>query len=206
MITALKAVYTKGKVVTGVTHGDAFSKLASEDKSGNDFLIGNWCPMTGKFTGDGGFFFTKKILLIRHGSPENETLTESDPGLSTLGEQAVEQLSQQLIDEWEGCQSFSSPFRRCCETMDILDKALHFQQMSVDSNLVDLYEGETSEKITDRITEVLEILPIKTIIISHCALIQNIVKYIGADCPPSIPHASSTLIDHNQVIYAGRKG
>jgi phosphohistidine phosphatase SixA len=208
---ALKAVYANGKVVTGRTHGEAFNKLPDEEKLGNDFVIGDWCDLTGKFVGDDGFFFTKKVLMIRHGQPACSYMEDEDPPLSREGEIQVEKLGLYLSagfefdQRWEGFAIISSPLRRCIQTMEILQKVLGLPS-KVDSDLVDSFEKETPEALCDRIMGLMERLPQNSILISHCNFIQHVAECIDANHPgfAGIPPASMTLIDHKDVVYLGK--
>lgn len=205
MTTSLKAVYACGKVVTGITHGDAFSKLSEEEKAGNDFVIGNWCSHTGRFTGDDHFFFTKKILLIRHGTPACTYDIDPDPGLSDLGRIEVDQLGENLHHhDYTDYIMYSSPMRRCMETGEIL-QPFFGMEVILDPDLVETYQGESQDEICNRIEGIVERLPEKTIIISHCTLIQNVAQCIGSIILSEILPASLTFIDHQKITYFGKE-
>jgi phosphohistidine phosphatase SixA len=197
----LKAVYAKGKVVTGVTHGDAFSKLTEEEKKGQDFVIGDWCPDTGLFEGDGKLFFTKKVLLIRHAEPRFINYTE-DFGLSDRGMTQAKLLGSWLAEDgWGNVDIFTSPAKRCQLTAGILNLFLLYDGngVTVDPRLA---EGCTSQ---DNIIQVLENLPQKSIIISHSPFIQAVVLLLSSVFGNGeIPLASMTLIDNENVVYLGK--
>jgi phosphohistidine phosphatase SixA len=199
-----KAVYVRGNLVIGVSHGEAFSKLPPELKQGNDFLIGNWDEETGRFTDDDGFFFTKKILMIRHGDPECSYDINPDPGLSWHGKLAVTRAAIEVFhdDSWSQYKLFSSPLRRCLETKQILQKFLNLSE-TISEDLIDKGANESRQEFNHRIIRFLETLPPKSLLISHCPFIENVAQLICGFCPNRriIPPASMTLIDDNKLVY-----
>lgn len=200
-----KAVYVSGRVVVGVTHGDAFSKLPPEAKAGNEFVIGDWCAATGKFTDGDRVFFTKKTLLVRHGKPLD--VLWGNPGLSEEGKAQVETLGTYLASEgiWGGCRVFCSPRRRCIETAKVLAVALGIRA-STEVRLRERSGNEGTSEYRGRIIEMLGDIPQESILVSHCTFISDVAQLIGGtSCSENdFPTASMTLIDHDRLEYLGK--
>ncbi len=188
----LKAVYVNGHLVTGITHADAFSKLPEEHRVGNDFLIGLWCPSTGKFSGDGKFFFTKKLLLVRHGEPVSYDY-DQDPGLSGKGVAQVLNVKAIIRSEWKDCAVYSSPARRCRQTAYTFRR-----EVIVDQRL----DGDHCSP--EDVLEVMEDLPDKSVVVSHAPFIETVARLVGNESG-DVPLGSMTLIDHQDVVYFGKE-
>lgn len=188
----LKAVYNGTRVVTGMTHGDAFGKLTEAERRGDGFVSGSLCPHTGLFTDHDIRFFAKKTLMIRHGEPLSGH--DADPALSPKGRTEVARIALCLVG-MEGYEMRTSPMHRCVETARIIADATGIRFEVADC---------LSDEIADA-SSVLEGLPEESILICHCTLIRDVVNWVrsvGSKTP--IPTASMTLIDHERVVYAGR--
>ena len=203
----LKALFVGGRVVTGVHHGDAFSKLSENEKNSRELLSGFWDDQTGKFVVPDSFtFFTKKIILVRHSLVQEHE--ESDPSLSYEGHNRCCKTARFLVDteDLTGFVGYTSPMLRCLETAANISRLTGIK-FAVDPSFVEAFPTpievpnrrelfpdfrwdsldsyclgeETPIQFARRLEQVIKTMPQKAIIISHCTFIANMAELISGN-------------------------
>ena len=193
------ALYSNGRCVTGVNHGDAFSKLREKDK--DDCTSGFLDPATGRFVTDGDeSFYLKELLLVRHGEYESPFLT--DRGIAQARNTGVF-LSQLNLD---GYSFFASPYRRCQQTAAILAGFCGVRFATLDC-LGERAAGEGDERFLGRVRGCLDGLPEKNLLVTHCDVAGGVTRLAAGrhDADWLVPHGSVTYIDRRRVVWVGRK-
>lgn len=210
------AIYAQdGKVATGRHHGDAFSKLSVQEQEGK-LTSGFLNPKTGKFiTNDDSQFYLKKIILIRHAMPGEG----DDPGLSDIGRSQCKRVADFLMARFHlpDYEAFSSPVRRCRETMQEIFGGMDLK-LNVGALFSKRHDDEPVCEFLQRIRHVLDILPEKSIIISHCDFIVDVSQVALAMADPKtfcqvtcgdcqwnckISCGSVTYLEHNRPVLVG---
>lgn len=190
------ALYSQGKLVIGSNHGEAFSKLTDAEKEA-DICSGFVDPEKLKFISDDKHFYLKKILLIRHA----DSVGLIDSPITDLGKnQAV--LVAKAIGFFENYKGFCSPIRRCVETANVL--SLHSRiTFTIKESLLKQKHEETNSQFVQRASDVLDELPEKSILVSHCDFIQVMIELAtGIKISSDIPTCGSTYIENNRIIAA----
>lgn len=187
----LPAILVKDKIVTGTHHGDAFSKLTEEEKKEqvlSGFLDNN------KFITDEETIYLKDIILLRH-AQSNEAGCITPEGCN----QAVK-TAEFLKTVCIGYYGFCSPYLRCKQTSEIIKNtcSVSFQ---IDPHLEKQTNCENSKDFSSRIIEMLDILPKKSILITHTDFIQNTIVYLVKHNLKSIANCSITYISQNKLIW-----
>jgi broad specificity phosphatase PhoE len=196
MFTA--ALYTEGKIVTGSNHGEAFGKL-TECEQNSSLCSGFVDPKKLKFFSDECEFYLKKIIMLRHG----DSVGKWNSPLTPLGRNQVS-LAAASFTSLTGYTGYCSPLLRCLETAHIVEDIcnIHF---AVDARLSEKARKESSDSFLDRIKSVLEDLPEKSLLISHCDFIQVMTEIASdASSPEIVPNCSVTYIDNHKAIYVAR--
>lgn len=198
----LKALLVNGRIVTGVHHGDAFSKLSEDEKTHANIISGFYNPQTSEFANEDGKIYIKKIIMIRHAKPE----IGFDPILSQEGKKRGSEMAKSLISHFDlnGFVGFCSPMKRCIETTFLVARhtSLSFKILP---GLVECSPEESSQEFCGRINEVFHLLPARSVIITHCDCIGAIVGGLGIGDDVPIPTSSVTLIENNEVVFTGRE-
>jgi len=203
------ALYTsKGKVVTGQHHGEAFSKLIGAER--DELISGFLDPITGKFISDDIEFYAKKMVCLRHSEVD---YNEEDPGINPQGRTHSMRAALFVKQHVEGINTFQgicSPSRRCVETAGILSETLNIE-FEENCDLVDVSPDESLEDFVGRVKSVLRNIPVRSIIVSHCNLIANLVRACygcGVDKHPewkqNLPKTSVTYLDGPNLVWMGR--
>jgi len=202
------ALYTAaGRVVTGIHHGEAFGKLSDTER--NELISGFLDPITGKFMSDEIEFYAKKLICFRHSEIDNE----EDPGINDEGRIHSERAAffiKQQIREINTFQGVCSPARRCVETAEVFSKFLNID-FEVNYDLMDVVPDESEHDFLNRVKSVLRNLFSRSIIVSHCNLIANLVRACyGCDVEKHpewkhyLPKTSVTYLDGPKLIWMGR--
>lgn len=197
----IAALYAEGRVVTGVNHGDAFSKLSENEQDGQ-IESGFLDPTTGRFFTEEYDFYLKQIYLIRHGEAEGQhyhaCLTEWGRQQSAC---CAEFLSTQPLS---GFQLFCSPLDRCIQTAEIISEitCLPFE---TSSNLRKQEDEENDRDFVRRIDESLMEIPPKCLLISHSDFILTFIREaVGAqfleEYRSGVPNAGVMMIDARKLI------
>ncbi len=203
------ALYVNGRVVTGLNHGMAYSKLSAEEKK-SILTSGFLDHKIGKFvTEDDQEFYVKKIILIRHAQASDDY--ENNPGITKEGHSQAERVAH-FISTFSNISKYtvlSSPLRRCEETASIISNEAHMES-SVCNKLADQDKKENCDEFVSRLRELLHDLPTESILISHCNFIVNMVKLalineVNPNWNSAIPNASLTFVDHHKLVWMGKK-
>jgi phosphohistidine phosphatase SixA len=205
----VKALYLDGKIVTGVTHGHAFAELSEEEKAKIDKIVsGFFDEETGQFIDPDNSleFYTKSIILIRHGQIAQPYTENLDPDLSDEGIDEVKRITYFLQKRIDLHNTFAcvSPYLRCRHTAQIIADHTRIR-FKISHEIRDESHDAHSDFFT-RLKKVLDALPSKSLLISHSDVIEAITKMAtGIDDVKSIPTASVTLISKRQAVCLGFK-
>lgn len=195
----LPAILCNNKLVTGLHHGDAFSKLTEQEKD-SEMLSGFIDNL--KFICDDRIIYLKEIILMRHGesdSQENGSLTEK--GRSQTQKAATFLFNMNL----QGFIGISSPYIRCQQTSrllhDICEIDFHTDRCLSKKNI-----NESNENFQHRMSLLLDELPAKSILITHTDFIQNILALINliTEQIESVDNCSITYIYNNRLIWLAK--
>ena len=200
MIAALYS--SSGKIVTGHNHGDAYEKLTDCEKN-QELQSGFIDEHTLKFIADNCEFYLKKIILVRHGESDGE----DQDGITIKGKNQVKLVANFFTNmQLEGFIGFCSPLQRCIDTAELLENYcnIHF---SIHQDLKYQNDNESNEHFFNRVNHVLENLPERSLLISHCDFIKVMTRLIekNIDIPEFIPNCSTTYIDNNNVIWLAKE-
>lgn len=193
------ALYLNGNIVTGITHGDAFSQLPEKDKTDSNIISGHFDKTTGEFFTEKENFYTKQIIFIRHGSTSNYE------NLSEKGIDEIERMALYLRNKINliGYKGIVSPAPRCLETADII--AYYTRLMFEIIPEVEQIE-ELEETTNKKLKNVINKLPEKSLMISHSPIIKKLTQFaIGGFFNKPIPTGSITIVNKKQTICSGFK-
>ncbi len=193
------ALYADGKCVTGVNHGDAFSKLSEREK--DICTSGFYDPATGRFDSeDCEAFYVKQLILIRHAEYETPFLTKR--GLTQARNTALF-LSQLDLDSYS---FFASPYRRCQQTAAVIAGFVGARFETLDT-LCEQGSGQTSGEFRGQAQKCLDSLPNFSVCVTHCDVAAEIVYLATGQCDEGwrIPHGSVTYLDRRKLVWVGRQ-
>lgn len=205
----LKALYLNGKIVTGVTHGHAFAELSEEEKDQIDGIVsGFFDEETGHFNDpDSGLeFWSKSIILIRHGQVAQPYQENMDPDLSEEGIDEVKRITYFLQKRvnLQNTSALVSPYLRCRHTAQII--ADHTRIRFKISHDIREESHDSHSDFFTRLKKTLDVLPHKSLLISHHDVIEAVTRMAtGIENVQSIPTASVTLISKRQAVCLGFK-
>jgi len=203
----LKALYLNGKIKTGVTHADAYGQFSSKERNQTDQIISGFLnEQTGEFTDpySDKSFYAKEIILIRHGSVKDGD--NPDPDLSQQGRQEVERIAYYLRKQVDlrDYQAYVSPSLRCIRSAEII--AYNTRIGFVVDPQIQQQDSETLETFENKLKNAIDVLPSKSLVISHSPIIQGMVELaIGSFVRSPIPTGSLTIINKKQTICIGFK-
>lgn len=228
-----KAIYVDGKIVTGLHHGEAFSRLSDQEKCSDSLLSGFYDETTGRFFYDDQSFYTKDIYLIRHSRPSKGYDETIDPDLCEDGITKAHCLAGFLksagIADYQG---YTSPFLRCLITADIISRmtgisfcvdpnlteqseydmllgnhAKDFPQFSWPRSTEFRLEKENVSSYCSRLKSVAEQLPNQAVVVTHYSCIGGLAQLFSGcrQSVDSLPMASVTHINNNKIDYFGRQ-
>lgn len=195
----LAALYVNGKVVTGTHHADAFSKLSNDDKEG-EICSGFLDQQCGKFVCEDSQFYLKKIVMIRHA----EAGDGDDPEITTRGRTQTQRTASFLKSfvDLKEYTALTSPRQRCRQTAELLQDDIGLE-FNIDENLVDDDFGSCN--FDSRLSSLLNQLPSKSFLISHC----NFITYLAQLATGSnslnlnVSNCSITFIENCHVTHIG---
>jgi broad specificity phosphatase PhoE len=202
----LAALWTDGQVFTGSTHGDAYSKLTSDQKE-RTLLSGFWNPATGQFRTDDAEFYSKSVVLVRHSLVDNG----SDPILTNLGLILAEYTANHLSTGLKNSKGFHSPANRCRQTAHIFATCLKFE-FSQHHAIQDCCEEESSEEFCTRLRKFVDEIPDHSIVITHADCIIHIAQMltgqpdlhlIAPAWDGTIPECSVTVVARRNLDFIG---
>lgn len=204
----LAAVFSNGHVATGRHHGEAFSKLSTEDQEAE--LVSGHVNPDGTFTTELDCV-AKDVVLVRHAESEwNAEESESlDSRLTFKGvsqAQAVARFLKNNVD-CRGLVGYTSPFDRCIMTSlpirhqtgirffirpDISELSDSFPDEGVTvpcrkDNYLDMEWGnyysttfhrEPSSQFIGRLRSFLVSLPDKALVVTHGSIVQTLIPML----------------------------
>jgi broad specificity phosphatase PhoE len=197
----MPAILVKDKIVIGVNHGDAFSKLSDTEK--NDAISGFVDNDHDKFVTETEIVYLKDIILLRHAQAQPEQ--ENGP-ITEMGEQQARKTASFLKEMClNGYSGFCSPYQRCQQTSIIIHETCSIQ-FNPDSHFSKQQPKETTEVFQNRIVESLDNLPKKSVLITHTDFIKNVLLYthLIGDELKSIANCSITYIHQNRIIWLAK--
>lgn len=197
------ALFVHGRIVVGVTHGDAFGQLTEIEKS--DMLVsGFFDPETEEFvTPDDPtqHFYDKEICMIRHATVQDQL--DPDTDISDEGVEQAQRIANFVAENFdpEEFTGLTSPLLRCLKTAHIIQEQSNLT-FEVDPRImetppVDFHlknhcdefpffnwqtkldwdlTPETPALFLQRIGSVLRHLPHRCIIVTHMGTICNISR------------------------------
>jgi broad specificity phosphatase PhoE len=197
------AILTDDKIVTGPNHGDAFSKLTEKEKNG-DLKSGFLDCKKLKFVSDENqIIYLKEIIILRHA--ESPTTQENGP-LTELGRKQAETAAKFLTNmQLQGFVGFCSPYYRCTETSAIISENCPIPFLPC-TDLSKRTCHENDSDFCNRLMQVLDFIPEKSILVTHTDFIQNVVKI--THCISNIgkiTNCSVTYIIKNRIIWLARE-
>jgi len=199
----MPAVFVKDKIVTGSHHGDAFSKLSEEEKNCNELLSGFIDYEHFKFITDDGTIYLKDIIILRHA--QSDLRAEDGPITSNGRAQAFRAASFLKTLCLGGYSGFCSPYLRCKQTSEII-KEICSLQFKTDTHFSKQTTYEDQEDFQNRIEETLDLLPQKSVLITHTDCIQKILAltHLIKDNLKLISNCSITYIHQNRLIWLAK--
>jgi len=193
------ALYVGNRIVTGVTHGDAFSKLNSSEQDA-EIESGFIDPETGKFFTEEFNFYMKQVYLVRHGEAEGQHFHAS---LTDKGREQCkicgEFLAKQNLDGFDIC---CSPLDRCVQSAEIFSEITTIP-FHIEDNLRKQDEDEPDTEFLQRINSTLEHIQPKSLLVSHSDfIVQFIHEAIGPQFVNDIcvGNCAVTLIDARRIV------
>jgi len=196
----IAALYTGGKVVTGCNHGEAFGKLSECEQNGQ-LCSGFIDPQKLKFFSDECEFYLKQITMLRHG----DSVGHWNSPITKLGRSQAKLAAAFIVSmKVDGYLGFCSPMLRCVETAHVLEEVcnIHF---TPNPKLMKQGDKESCETFLERVKGVLDDLPAKSLIISHCDFIQVMTELASdAAAPEVVPNCSITHIENHRAIWVAR--
>lgn len=202
-MSLIAALYTSGKLVTGCCHGEAYGKLNEKEKS-QDIQSGFVDQEHFKFITNDCEFYLKKIILMRHADSEGK----QDSGITEKGRCQVKQAAAFLASmKLIGYIGFCSPLPRSVDTACLLTEICQLY-FSVDNELSKQSDGEDVKTFVYRVSHVLDKLPEKSIIISHCDFIKvmsQLAVGVDVEVPDVIPNCSTTFIDSHKIVWIAKE-
>lgn len=199
----MAALYSNGRMVTGLNHGDAFSKLSCSEKDG-DIESGFFDPATGRFFTDTYDFYMKQIFLIRHGESDG-SMPDSD--LTEMGMLQVRKTAEYLFQQFDLAEyeAITSPYLRCRHSAQIISEVTGLK-FCTDRQICERHDEDDTQFIA-RIDNSLSCSPAKAIYITHSDFIVNFTeRAIGkkiTECE-SMPGGALTFIDARRLVCCGK--
>jgi phosphohistidine phosphatase SixA len=188
------ALLTEDKVVTGLHHGDAFSKL-NEDEKNNPLISGFVDYEHFKFVTDDETIYLKEIILLRHAQSD---IRKENGCITDMGRQQAFKAANFLsFFREKGFTGFCSPYLRCQQTSEIIKEICE----------IPFLVNECLAKGYCNTIEILELLPEKSIVVTHSDIIRNIIMLTHSinNTINSISNCSVTYIIRNRLIWLARE-
>ncbi|MFY4731148.1 phosphoglycerate mutase family protein [Nitrospira sp. BLG_2] len=197
------ALFIKDRVVTGLHHGDAFSKLSEQEKNDNHLMSGFLDNEHHKFVTEDETIYLKDIILLRHA--QNDLRVEDGPITANGRAQAFRAATFLRELHLAGYEGLNSPYIRCQQTSAIIKEICRIP-FETDLRLCKQSHYETQEDFLVRITETLDMLPPKSILITHTDFIQNILclTHLIKEQLKLVVNCSITYIHQNRLIWLAK--
>ena len=199
----IAALYTHRRCVTGRHHGEAYEKLSDQER--NNSISGFLDVKTGKFVSDETNFYLKQLVLIRHGAYGAKG---TDPPINSEGVKAICRIGERLAQlNLSGYLCYTSPMLRCRQTAAILAAKSHLHFI-INEDIREWEDGESMECFRNRVTVVLDRLPPKALLVTHCDFILH-SAYISTGESLHVenrvvPVGSVTVIHDDKILCIGQ--
>lgn len=196
----LPAIFIKDKVVTGLHHGDAFAKLSEQEKNDTKLISGFLDDEHHKFVTENEIIYLKDIIILRHAQSD---LRVEDGPITPSGRAQAFRVAQFLKElHLAGYSGFCSPYLRCKQTSAII-KEICSIPFETDVHLCKQTPYENFQDFSNRITEMLDFLPPKSILITHTDFIQNILclTHLIKEQLKCVVNCGITYIHQNRLIW-----
>lgn len=190
------ALFINNRAVTGLNHGDAFSKLSCKEQDGQ-IESGFVDPQTGKFFTEEIKVYLKQVYLIRHGDATGQNKKSALTELGVLQSYSLANLlDQKDISEFE---FFSSPYLRCQQTANVIEEKTGLKFCAKEfARKQD--SSETVSHFSERITSMIEELPEKSIIVTHTDVIIHTINQMVGTIIQKVPHCSVSYVNIKELI------
>jgi len=198
------ALFIGDKVVTGLHHGDAFSKLTEQEKSNDELLSGFLDNDHHKFVTDTETIYLKDIIILRHA--QSDLRAEDGPITPSGRAQAFRAAAFLKELHLAGYAGYCSPYRRCQQTSAII-KEICSIPFETEPHLCKQSPYENYQDFTTRITNTLDFLPPKSVLITHTDFIQNILYLTNLikEQLKFVVNCSITYIHQNRLIWLAKE-
>jgi broad specificity phosphatase PhoE len=194
------ALFIRDKVVTGLHHGDAFAKLSEQEKNDNELVSGFLDNEHHKFVTEDETIYLKDIILLRHAQSD---LRVEDGPITPNGRAQAFRAAVFLRElHLAGYTGFCSPYLRCTQTSAII-KEICSIQFETNTHLCKQTSYEDRQDFSNRISETLDILPPKSVLITHTDFIQNIltITHLIKENLKIVLNCSITYIHQNRLVW-----
>lgn len=198
----IAALFANNRAVTGLNHGDAFSKLSSNERDG--YIESGFIDTeTGKFFSDNIKVYLKQVYLLRHGEAMGQ---ERDDKLTKLGiiqsHVLAETISNKNISEFE---FFASPFLRCKQTAEIIEEKTGLK-FCAKEEIRKQDSFETPEHFCERISDLVETLPEKSVLVTHSDVIIGVIAQMVGMIVKIVPNCSISYVSSKELVILENSG
>lgn len=198
----IAALFANNRAVTGLNHGDAFSKLSSQERDG-DIESGFIDTETGKFFSDNVKIYLKQVYLLRHGEATGQGYEDKLTKFGIIQSHVLaETISDKNISEFE---FFSSPFLRCKQTAEIIEEKTGLEFCAKTEMRKQDFD-ETPDHFCERITDLIETLPEKSIMVTHSDVIINVVAQMVGAIVKCVPNCSISYVSSKEFVILQNSG
>lgn len=197
------ALFIRDKVVTGSHHGDAFSKLSEQEKNDCGLMSGFLDDEHHKFVTEDETIYLKDIILLRHA--QSDLRVEDGPITSSGRAQAFH--AAEFLKELHlaGYTGYCSPYLRCKQTSAII-KEICSIPFEIKPHLCRQTPFENHEEFANRIIGILDVLPPRSVLITHTDFIQKILAltHLIKEQLKFVVNCSITYIHQNRLIWLAK--
>jgi broad specificity phosphatase PhoE len=157
-----------------------------------------------KFVTEDETIYLKDIILLRHAQSdlrvEDGPITPSGRGQAFRAAGFLREL------HLAGYTGFCSPYLRCKQTSAII-KEICCIPFETEPHLCKQTPFENYDEFTGRITETLDFLPPKSVLITHTDFIQNILRltHLIKEQLKCVVNCSITYIHQNRLIWLAKE-
>jgi len=202
MAKYVAALFANNRAVSGLNHGDAFSKLSTNEKNG-DIESGFIDVETGKFFSDNLKVYLKQVYLLRHGDATGQHHNDKLTDLGVIQSHVLaETIEAKNISEFE---FFSSPYLRCKQTAQIIEEKSGLKFCAKDC-FRKQDDEEKEEHFLERIISLIDSLPEKSVVVTHTDIISNIIYQMMNEQVCCVPHCSISYISSRELIILENSG
>jgi phosphohistidine phosphatase SixA len=196
------ALFINNRAVSGLNHGDAFSKLLPQEKDGQ-IESGFIDTETGKFFSDNVKIYLKQVYLIRHGEATGQDQKSKLTKFGILQSHVLaETISNKNISEFE---FFSSPYLRCKQTAEIIEEQTGLK-FCAKEELRKQDTEENPEHFCERMTDLIETLPEKSILVTHSDVVISVVAQMIGTILQSAPNCSISYVSSKELVISQNSG